>query len=77
LGAPPACTQGKQTEDLETALISVGVFWLVAAELVHTQDKIIKSFPEVASVWGHGNRLSSSRIARNHSQYRMHALEGT
>jgi len=38
------------------------VFWLVAAELVHTQDKIIKSFPEVASVWGHGNRLSSSRM---------------
>jgi hypothetical protein len=26
---------------------------------------------------GHGNRLSSSRIARDHSQYRMHALEGT
>ena len=24
---------------------------------------------------GHGNCLSSSRIARDHSQYRMHALE--
>jgi copper/silver efflux system protein len=27
-----------------------------AAELVQTQDKIIKSFPEVASVWGKAGR---------------------
>jgi copper/silver efflux system protein len=31
-----------------------------AAELVQTQDKIIKSFPEVASVWGKAGRASSA-----------------
>ena len=31
-----------------------------AAELVQTQDKIIKSFPEVASVWGKAGRASTA-----------------
>src|SRR5204862_7774461 len=31
-----------------------------AAELVQTQDKIIKSFPEVASVWGKAGRSSTA-----------------
>src|ERR687883_1207665 len=31
-----------------------------AAELVQTQDKIIKSFPEVASVYGKAGRASTS-----------------
>ncbi len=31
-----------------------------AAELVHTQDKIIKSFPEVASVFGKAGRASTA-----------------
>ena len=31
-----------------------------AAELVQTQNKIIKSFPEVASVWGKAGRASSA-----------------
>jgi copper/silver efflux system protein len=31
-----------------------------AAELVQTQDKIIKSFPEVASVWGKSGRASTA-----------------
>src|SRR5262249_47769238 len=31
-----------------------------AAELVQTQDKIIKSFPEVISVWGKAGRASSA-----------------
>src|SRR5262249_24740279 len=41
-----------------------------AAELVQTQDKIIKSFPEVASVWGKAGRASTAtdRNVRNHHQ---------
>src|SRR5207253_1441910 len=31
-----------------------------AAELVQTQDKIIKSFPEVASVWGKAGRAATA-----------------
>ena len=31
-----------------------------AAELVQTQDKIIKSFPEVASVWGKAGRANTA-----------------
>jgi copper/silver efflux system protein len=31
-----------------------------AAELLHTQDKIIKSFPEVATVWGKAGRASTA-----------------
>ena len=31
-----------------------------AAELVQTQDKIIRSFPEVASVWGKAGRASTA-----------------
>jgi Cu(I)/Ag(I) efflux system membrane protein CusA/SilA len=31
-----------------------------AAELLHTQNKIIKSFPEVASVWGKAGRASTA-----------------
>ena len=31
-----------------------------AAELVHTQNKIIKTFPEVASVWGKSGRASTA-----------------
>ena len=31
-----------------------------AAELLQTQDKIIKSFPEVASVWGKAGRASTA-----------------
>src|SRR2546427_5222540 len=31
-----------------------------AAELVQTQDKVIKSFPEVASVWGKAGRASTA-----------------
>ena len=31
-----------------------------AAELVQTQDKIIKSFPEVSSVWGKAGRASTA-----------------
>jgi copper/silver efflux system protein len=31
-----------------------------AAELMQTQDKIIKSFPEVASVWGKAGRASTA-----------------
>jgi Cu/Ag efflux pump CusA len=31
-----------------------------AAEVVQTQDKIIKSFPEVASVWGKAGRASTA-----------------
>ena len=31
-----------------------------AAELLHTQNKIIKSFPEVVSVWGKAGRAATA-----------------
>ena len=37
-----------------------GISVTKAAELLQTQDKIIKSFPEVASVWGKAGRASTA-----------------
>ncbi len=37
-----------------------GMSMTKAAELMQTQDKIIKSFPEVASVWGKAGRANSA-----------------
>ena len=37
-----------------------GISVTKAAELVQTQDKIIKSFPEVASVWGKAGRAATA-----------------
>src|SRR6185295_5797875 len=37
-----------------------GISVTKAAELLQTQDKIIKSFPEVASVWGKAGRAATA-----------------
>ena len=39
-----------------------------AAELLQTQDKIIKSFPEVASVFGKAGRAPRPRPTRRRSR---------
>ena len=37
-----------------------GISVTKAAELLQTQDKIIKSFPEVESVWGKAGRAATA-----------------